>query len=70
MALAMPQRAATAATPAAAEDIEVDESAEVVAAVFQNYQCRCSSILSKGALPHGGCSCSSAAALLACVVSL
>lgn len=44
-----------AAVQRAAADEELDESPEAVTKeVFKPYQCRCSSIVAKGAVPHAG----------------
>jgi hypothetical protein len=44
-----------AAVQRAAADDDLDESSEAVTKdVFRPYQCRCSSIVAQGAVPHAG----------------
>jgi hypothetical protein len=50
----LPQAAPRAAVTAAADE-DLDESPEAVTKeVFKPYQCRCSSIVARGAVPHAG----------------
>lgn len=50
----LPQAVPRAAATVAADE-DLDESAEAVTKeVFKPYQCRCSSIVAKGAVPHAG----------------